>query len=216
MKKKLLLTLSLVFVLLCTSGCTVEYTLKYENDTFTEYVDIRGESEDDAHPTYDDIVENGLYADIGGQEYFDLEPKSTRYDVSLTHELKDVTLEDLKAVSECFTLNTYKEASGSYYMALYGDFTCSYLTNSTFTLQTDAKVLINNAHEIDGNRYIWKLDKDSLGEDGIKFQIMQSTIKQSSVSTDTMLPLWAKILLVAIIIGVGVGLIILLKKALER
>lgn len=216
MKKKILLTLSLVLVLVCTSGCTANYTLKYENDTFTENLHVKGTSEDDAHPTYVDILENGLYADIGGKEYFESTPTSSKYDVTLNHELKDVTLKQLKAVSECFTLSTYKEVEGSYYMYLHGDFTCNYLEDSTFTLETAAKVLINNAHEVKDNQYIWHLDSDSLGDEGIKFQIMKTTVKQANVINDSILPIWAKILLALLIIGSGVAIIVLLKKVQER
>ena len=36
MKKKILLALILSFTLITLSGCTADYTLKYENDTYTE------------------------------------------------------------------------------------------------------------------------------------------------------------------------------------
>lgn len=210
--KKILLVFSLVLVSILSTGCSVNYTLKYEDDTFTEHVQITGESEDDAHPTYADILEDGLYADIDGVEKFELDASSTRYDVSLTHELSDVKLDRLQAVFECFTLNTYKELEGSYYLALYGDFTCPYLTNSTFTLETDARVITNNAHEVDGNKYIWYLDEDKLGEDGIIFQVMNTEVASTSIKSDSFLPIWVKLLLGLMIIGVGVGLVFFLKK----
>ena len=70
MKKKNLLTLILTFTLITLSGCTANYTLKYENDTFTEIVNIRGEKEDQAHPTYESIKTDGYKADVDGKEYF--------------------------------------------------------------------------------------------------------------------------------------------------
>ena len=223
MKKKGILLLSLLMLVFFTTGCTATYTLKYENDTFTEHVNIVGAEEspdnplfDEAHPTYDDIVENGLYADIHGKEYFELESNSSSYDVTLTHELKDVKLENLKAVSECFALSTYREGDDIYSMALYGKFSCTYLEDSTFILETDARVLKQNAHEVDGNKYIWHLDEEQLGEEGISFQLMKTKVVENSTANDTMLPTSIKILIMVLIIGVGCALIFLLKKALER
>lgn len=216
MKKKKILVFNLILVLIVTTGCSANYTLKYEDDTFTEYVNITGDSEDEAHPTYSDILENDLYADIDGIEKFELEPESTRYDVTLTHELESVKLERLQAVSECFNLNTYKETESSYYLALYGGFTCTFLTDSTFTLETDAKVLTNNAHEIDGNKYTWYLNEDKLGDEGITFQVMKSTVEKSSLKTDTVLPIWLKILIVLILIGSGFGLVFIIENYKKR
>ena len=139
MKKKSLLTLILTFTLIILSGCNANQTLKYENDTFTEIVNIRGEKEDQANTIYESIKTDGYKPDIDGKEYFFLSNDSSKSDVTLTHKLKEVKLNKLKAVSECFTLNTYKESENSYYLSLYGDFTCDNLTNSTFILETMLK-----------------------------------------------------------------------------
>ena len=55
---------------------------------------------------------------------------------------------------------------------MYGNFTCDNLTNSTFTLETDAKVATENSHKKEGNKYIWNLEEEKL-KDGIKFQIIK-------------------------------------------
>ncbi|MBE6151169.1 MAG: hypothetical protein E7162_05100 [Firmicutes bacterium] len=214
MKKKILLALILSFTLITLSGCTAEYTLKYENDTFTEIVNIRGEKEDQAHPTYESIKTNGYKADVDGKEDFVLSEDSSRFDVTLTHELKDVKLNKLKAVSECFTLNTYKESENSYYISLYGNFTCDNLTNSTFTLETDAKVATENSHKKEGNKYIWNLEEEKL-KDGIKFQIIKPELENIKIGSDTMFSTTAKIIIALIIIGIVVGLFLILKKTNE-
>lgn len=77
-KKKILLALILSLTLITLSGCTAEYTLKYENDTFTEIVNIRGENADKAHPTYESIKTNGYKADVDGKEDFVLSEDSSR------------------------------------------------------------------------------------------------------------------------------------------
>lgn len=215
MKKKILLTLILTFTLITLSGCSASYTLKYEDDTFTEIVNIRGEKEDQAHPTYESIKTNGYKADVDGKEDFILTDDSSRFDVTLTHEVKEVKLNKLKAVSECFTLNTYKETENSYYLSLYGNFTCDNLKNSTFTLETDAEVTVENAHKKEGNKYIWNLDEEKL-EDGIKFQIIKPELDKVKIGSDTMFSTTAKIIIALIIIGCGVGLFLILKKVNER
>lgn len=217
MKKKILIILCLTFVLIFTSGCTANYTLKYEDDIFTEYLQVTGEAEDEAHPTYNAIKESGLYADRDGTEQFVLDPSSSRYDVKLEHELEQTKLEDLKAVSECFNLSTYKETETSYYLSLYGGFICPYLSeDSTFVLETSAEVITHNAHEQEEEKYIWNLNEDDLSEEGITFQIIKTTVEEPSVVGDSMFPLWLRILLIVIIAGVGIGLIYLLKKSTER
>lgn len=215
MNKKGLLILVL-FTLVTLSGCSAKYTLKYENDTFTEIVNISGDTEDQAHPTYEVIKENGYSADIDGKENFILDDNSYRFDVTLTHELKNVKLDRLKAVHECFGLNTYKETEDSYYLSLYGDYYCKHLDDSTFTLETDDVVTIHNAHRVEDNRYIWDLDEDKVAEDGIKFQIMKSSVDDVKVSGDTMIPLWAKIVILIVILAVSAGLYIMIKRANER
>ena len=214
MNKKILLIIILAFIVIITTGCTANYTLKYEDGTFTEYLNVVGETEDDAHPTYSEIKENGLYADINKTELFTLEPESSRYDVVLTHTLETTKLDKLKAVSECFNLTTYEESENYYYLSLYGGFTCSYLTNSTFTLETNANVTINNAHKIEGNKYIWYLEEDKL-EEGITFQVMTPAIDEVKIESDTMISTWGKVIIVIIILIISGFLITLLKKVNE-
>lgn len=214
MKKKILLILTITLISL--SGCTANYTLKYENDTFTEIVNITGTEESTSHPTYEKIKENGLHADLDLKEKFTLSEDSNKNDVTLTHELKDIKLNRLYAVQECFSLNTYKETDNSYFLYLYGDFYCDYLENSTFTFETDDLVTVHNAHKVEGNKYIWNLDEEELDGKGIKFQVMQSEVDEVKINGDTMLPLWAKILITLIIIGVTIGLFFLAKRTNER
>ena len=45
MNKKGLLIL-ILFTIITLSGCSANYTLTYENDTFTETVNVRGEETD--------------------------------------------------------------------------------------------------------------------------------------------------------------------------
>lgn len=215
MKKKIFVIICLLLVVIFTTGCSATYTLKFEDDSFTEIIEVSGEHEDDAHPTYSSILENGLYADINGTELFELDPSSSRYDVKLSHQLDQVKLKDLKAVTECFNLSSYKESDTSIYFALYGGFTCSYLEDSTFILETDTEVFSHNAHETEDNKYIWNLDEDEL-EDGIYFHIMRTEKEENILLNDSMFPIWLKILFIVIIAGVGIGLIYIAKKSTER
>lgn len=214
MKKKILIIL--ILVLIFTTGCTADYTLKYENGTFTEIINVRGQNEDQGHPSYEAIKNNGYKADIDGIEDFILDEKSTEFDVTLKHQLKNVKLNQLKAITECFTLNTYKETDNSYYLSLYGDFICQNLTNSTFTLETSEKVTIHNAHRVEKNKYIWDLEEEKITKDGIIFQIIQTKEKNINIGSDTMLSTTSKIVISFIIIGVGIGLYFVLKRVNQR
>jgi len=209
--RKILLVLSLVFI---TTGCSANYTLEYKDGVFKENIHLRGE--DDTNPTFDEIKKDGLTADVDDTEKFTLDNDSTKYDVKLSHILKNTNLNRLRVVSQCFTLNTYKETEKSYYMSLYGDFTCTNLTNSTFTLETDAIVILNNAHKVKDNKYIWYLEEEKINDEGIKFQILTSDVKKINKKNNTMIPTWVKFLIAIIMISVGYGLIFLLKKANER
>ena len=213
MKKNVLLIL---IVILLTTGCTANYTLKYEDGTFTETVEVTGDKEDDAHPTYQTIKDSGLYADIEGDEKFELDPSSTRYDVKISHVLQNDTLEDLKATTECFRLANYYETDETYYLSLYGGFTCPHLENSTFTLETDNTVVSHNATRVDGNIYIWDLTEDAVGDDGITFQIIKNDVKKASIKSDTVTPTWLKVLLVILLVGSGFAMVIMLKRINER
>ena len=215
MNKKGLLIL-ILFTIITLSGCSANYTLTYENDTFTETVNVRGEETDQAHPSYEKIKENGYHADVEKKELFTLDYNSTKNDVTLTHELQDVKLDKLKAVHECFGLYKYDETEESYYLSLYGDYYCSYLEDSTFTLETDSVVTLHNAHRVEKNKYIWDLDEEKIKDSGIKFQVMKSTIKDVKVSGNTMLPLSAKILILILIVGVTGGFYVMAKRANER
>ncbi len=203
--KKVVLFILLVFML---TGCTANYTLKYDNDQFTEYVEITGDQEDDGHPTYADLQNGGYSADIKNKELFQLDSSSSRYDVKLSHVVKAVPLEDLRTVSECFNLDTIKETENVVSVSLYGGFTCDYLENSTFTLETDNAVINHNADEVDGNKYIWKLTSD-LNDEGISFQILKSDSEKRSTS---IVPTWLRVVAIVLILGVAIGSILLLKK----
>lgn len=211
--KKILLVFILLFLV---TGCTVNYRLTYEDGVFTEYLNIVDKEEDDAHPSYETVKNSGAYADITGKEKFKLDSNSTPDDIHLSHVLKDTKLKDLVVVSECFGLSTIEELDSSYYVYLYGDFTCQNLKNSKFILETDSEVLNHNATSTEDNKYIWNLTEEEAGKNGIKFQIVKSDAKKESLAIISIFPSWAKIVIFIIIVLVGGISILFLKRTFEN
>ena len=227
MNRRVKIFLLLVFVFILT-GCKANYTIIYEDDKFTEKLSIIPEEflEDEAHPSYEDAKNKGVYADLEGKEKFQMDSDSTKTNIKLTHELKDDNLGDLSGFSECFSLHTYKETDNSIYYAAHGDFYCDNLNNkntegeklsalSTFTLQTSAEVLNHNANEVKDNKYIWYLDSDHLSSDGIIFQIMKTKDGKSATENSgksSMIPWYVKVIVTIIVVGVLFGTIFVLSK----
>lgn len=205
MKKKLFALI--VISLFVVSGCQANYTISYEDGVFNENLElINSKSEyiedDEGHASFESFRDGKVIASIDGQERYAMDPNSTKYDMILNHRLENTTLDDMISINECFSDHTYSDENGQIYFSAYGDFLCSYLKDSTVTLKTDSEVLYTNAHETKDGLYIWNLDKKSLGNEGIVFQLMQK--KESDSVSKEIIPWYVKIIIILTVIVIFV------------
>ncbi|MBR4262484.1 MAG: hypothetical protein IKQ35_03890 [Bacilli bacterium] len=208
MNKKVFILIILVLLL---TGCKANYVLKYENGKFSEHLEFISEKtkyvEDEAHPTYEALKENNVPAVVDGSEKWIVDQDSDQYDIKISHDLNNSTLDDLTIVDECFSLHTYKEGDKTIYYAAHGDYNCDFLDNgSTFTLETSSEVIDSNATEVDGNKYIWDLNSQKVKENGIVFQLVKESFEKDSKKkkTDSSLIPWYVKLIISVIVIVAV------------
>lgn len=193
--KKIIFIISILFLL---SGCTSSYNLEIKNDEFIESIDVKilneeiPSSEVISEIEVDDqitpFLENKYPAFFSDKEkYYD---KTVNYnendiDVNLSYKYTAEEFKNANSLNTCFNNLVFDDVE-SYYIHAYGEFYCLYSEEMYINIKTDNKVLMSNAHKIEGNVYSWKIDASNKNDIDIEFEVskgfpLKSVIKYGSI-----------------------------------
>ena len=185
----------ILFILICC-GCTAKYNINFNGDNIVEKLTIKynginlsnQELKDyysNSIPSVDDS--NFLKFSVGhnGDDYVGL-----NFDYTYN---KDNYMKSYLA-NECFSIFDFFEEDGNYYFSANGPFLCSNyeyddLESLDVIFTTNHNVISNNAHEIDGNKYIWHIDSSNYEDISIIF------ITDSKISVRSLIASYKKLLL---------------------
>lgn len=205
--KKILLMFILILLL---SGCSVEYNVSLENDSFKENGSLIEKKENK-----DNISKNGfsfeeqinytyesMHDVLNGQEMektqsFELRKFDTDKEIGLTYsnELKQNKYYLSPIIRQCYDNVSVKNDNNNIKISTGNYFKCfdyyELLSNVTVNFTTNYKVVSNNADEIKDNTYTWFVNKNNFKNKAISIEIDKSDItyntlldeKESSILT---------------------------------
>lgn len=156
--KKLLILILLLFI----TGCDAEYTLKYEDNVFSDsievfdYYNFEDESSEDKDLSY--FVNKKQYYDIDGLNPYKVNYEETSenyYDLKYTATFDKVSYEFSSVLNNCVQYHDFVEDEEKIYITAYGEYYCEYFDKLKISLITDKKVTYSNADEEKNGKHIW-------------------------------------------------------------
>lgn len=156
--KKLLLLISLLFI----TGCDAEYTLKYEDNVFSDSIEVfdyynsEDESSEDKDLSY--FVNKKQYYDIDGLNPYKVNYEETSenyYDLKYTATFDKVSYEFSSVLNNCVQYHDFVEDEEKIYITAYGEYYCEYFDKLKINLVTDKKITFSNADEENNGKHTW-------------------------------------------------------------
>ncbi len=175
-KKILLILLISVFSL---TGCSAKCEMEIKNGSITENISISVPNE------YTEKKINGLIEYYGINEDSAFNQKITKnssfMDISLTgkKEKLDSFFSDDGFIKKCYNKVSFILEDGKYYIGTSKGFKClTYdymeLDNISISIKTYNKVYDNNADDVKGNVYTWKIDKSNVSNHSMMFVVSKN------------------------------------------
>lgn len=195
--KKILLMFILILLL---SGCSVEYNVSLENDSFKESGSLIEKKENK-----DNVSKNGfsfeeqinytyqsMHDVLNGQEMektqsFELKKIDTDKEIGLTYsnELKQNKYYLSPIIRQCYDNVSVKNSNNNIKISTGNYFKCfdyyELLNNVTVNFTTNYKVINNNADEIKDNTYTWFINKNNFKNKEISIEIDKSDISYNTL-----------------------------------
>ncbi len=156
--KKLLILILLLFI----TGCDAEYTLKYEDNVFSDSIEVFDyynpvdENSEDKDLSY--FVNKKQYYDIDGLNPYKVNYEETSenyYDLKYTATFDKVSYEFSSVLNNCVQYHDFVEDEEKIYIMAYGEYYCEYFDELKISLITDKKVTYSNADEEKNGKHIW-------------------------------------------------------------
>ena len=156
--KKLLILILLLFI----TGCDAEYTLKYEDNVFSDSIEVFDyynpvdENSEDKDLSY--FVNKKQYYDIDGLNPYKVnyeEISENYYDLKYTATFDKVSYEFSSVLNNCVQYHDFVEDEEKIYIMSYGEYYCEYFDKLKISLITDKKVTYSNADEEKNGKHIW-------------------------------------------------------------
>ena len=162
------------FLLLC--GCTSSYNLIIDDDSFREEININ--MENDIYRLYPfdenniEFKQYPIYQDNSKLYDTKVIDNGNNKDILLSYSYKPSEFKNSNALNLCFDKFVYKYDEDFYEIDLYGEFKCLY-NNEDLDIRiiTDKKVISNNADIVNGNTYVWHINKDNKDQVSINIKI---------------------------------------------
>lgn len=214
LKRILVLLLPLII-----TGCTANYNLTIEKNAFKESVDIifskksfplKGIESVMAKkiPIRQDKYENRFYENK-------LKENEENYIINQTFSHGSETIADSSLITRCYVGDVINITSDRIKIKTNNQFQCIYMDDgaqmdsATINITTPLKVLNNNADRINGNTYIWNINKENYQNKPILFEV---STKNFNVKTDSFQIKLAISVIVIIVIGAIIYLITKMKR----
>lgn len=171
-----------ILFLILLSGCTTNYNLKISNDSFEENISVHIDKSE--IPSYtggevetDDQITpflNNDYSALFSDNNAYYEKNRTDFDnyiqVDMNYNYSEEEFSDSNSLKLCFSDYefTYED---SYYIHAYGEFYCLYSDDINISIETNNKVIKNNADSVNGNVYTWNVNKNNVRNVNIEFEV---------------------------------------------
>lgn len=225
MKKRIIL---LIIAVLLTTGCTCEYNLTIDNNTYHEKITLTGTTSEEItnfSNSWQIPVDKNEYNDIGGDTNSNVNITGDIYEYSKTgnnlifnYDFTTSGINNSTAISQCYSKATITAYQDSIIISTSDKVNCfdryAPLTNLKINITTTKPVKSHNADKVSGNTYTWIITKDNASNKPVNMVInnseSSSSINPSSSSSssqtntdknDYTLYIFCGILLVVLLFG---------------
>lgn len=196
MKKRIIL---LIIVVLLTTGCTCEYNLNIDNNTYHENITLTGTTSEEMsnfNNKWQIPVDKEEYDNIGGDTESNIKTDSDIYEYTKTgnkltfkYDFTTSGINNSTAISQCYTLATITSYQNSIIISTSDKVNCfdkyAPLTNIKINITTTKNVKSHNADSVSGNTYTWNITKDNANNKPINMLIDNSVASSSSTSSNS-------------------------------
>lgn len=186
--KKILFLIMICFLL---TGCTVNYNLEIENNSFKETITgsvLNSEIENDRNATdinmYNYLINSPQRVFKNNDNILynkELNQLENLIDYEYSYNFSKDNFINSRILNECFEKFSFKEEDNKYYISVSGDFKCSYTNDTYINITTEHKVNANNADSKKNNTYTWIINKDKTED----LNLFITIDKDSTNSTST-------------------------------
>ena len=187
--KKVILLVLIIFI----TGCTSEYNLTIENNSFKENINISinknlipepssipGVETDDSITPFLEQPTPAFFSKYDKNYEKKVEDKGNYYDVNLKY---NYTFDEFKGASSLRTCFEDIEISGEdiYYIRLKGMFYCLYSDSVDIKIKTNNDVINHNADRKEGNTYIWSIHNGNVDNVDILFEVTKDIKNKNTI-----------------------------------
>ena len=161
----------LILLCLLLTGCSAEYRLTYDDDEFTEDINvIIDKNNSNFNILKKELINKKIYAFANKQEigYYDSSHKdlANSFIMNYNYTYDFTSFRKSRVLKECFELASLTKDEENYYILSKGNFKCLNFNNINveelkIVFETKHKVIKNNADNVKGNKYIWNFSKDN-------------------------------------------------------
>ena len=192
MKKALMM----IGILIITSGCTCEYNLKIENNTYSEEVILIATTTSEKEefnrawkvPIDKDTYNIGLDTEETGSdndEYYDNKIVGNR--LIFSHDFNKSDYSKSSAVSNCYNSLSISNSSDKIIISTSKEVKClddyPNLTELKINITTNNPVKTHNADSISGNTYTWNINKNNANNKSINLILVNENNSVSNTTT---------------------------------
>lgn len=196
MKKRIIL---LIIAVLLTTGCTCEYNLTIDNNTYHEKITLTGTTSEEItnfSNSWQIPVDKDEYNDIGGDTNSNVNITGDIYEYSKTgnnlifnYDFTTSGINNSTAISQCYSKATITAYQDSIIISTSDKVNCfdryAPLTNLKINITTTKPVKSHNADSVSGNTYTWNVNSTNANNKPINLLIDNSNASSSSTSSSS-------------------------------
>ena len=195
MKKRILI---MIMILLLTTGCTCEYNLIIDGNTYKEEIILIGETQEEISEFQNNWkipIDKDEYNKIAGFDgQYDTDGNVYKYNLSgnkldFNYNFNRSQFANSTAVSNCYDKLTVSNYNNTTIISTSSKNNCfnKYLelTNIKVKIKVDREVISNNADNISGNTYIWNITKENASDKSINLVLSNGANEEDKPSSSS-------------------------------
>lgn len=175
--------LILCIIILCMTGCTVEYHLEFHDDIFIEKIKINqwDESITDAE------VESTIETELGSNhEDYTFKFNQQAKEIKLTRKYNIDNYRRAPLLRQCYKAYNILEDKDSYEITTSEEFTCNIfdymkIDHLEIHITTNHKVISHNADRVISNHYIWDMSSSDTANKPIRIKFDKAISTNSKI-----------------------------------
>ena len=191
MKKRIIM---LILVIFLTTGCTCEYNLTIDNNTYKEEIVLTSSDSEELtnfNNEWQIPTDKETYQNISGDPSTETNIEEDIYNYNLSgnklkfdYEFTKNGISNSTAISVCYNTATIQSYDDSIIISTSDKVKCfdTYppLTEIKINISTDQKVTTHNADSVNGNTYTWYITKEQAENRPINMIIKKNEASSSS------------------------------------